>query len=93
MFVEAILGEVNRRLEARNFTNPIQPFQLGLLSKMIAGKAFVYDKRQPQLSKLIQYIGEIFRDDRKGLGHKLTMQELPHAINMLTIYDYEFSQL
>ena len=44
MFVEAILGEVNRRLEGRDFTNPIQPFQLGLVSKMIAAKAFVYDK-------------------------------------------------
>lgn len=93
MFVEAILGEVNRRLEGKNFNNPIQPFQLGLVSKMIAAKAFVYDKQQPQLSKLIQYIGEIFRDNRKGLGHKLTMKELPHTINMLTIYDYEFSQL
>ena len=44
MFVEAILGEVNRRLEGKDFTNPIQPFQLGLVSKMIAAKAFVYDK-------------------------------------------------
>ena len=45
MFVEAILGEVNRRLEGKNFNNPIQPFQLGLVSKMIAAKAFVYDKQ------------------------------------------------
>ena len=60
---------------------------------MIVAKHFIYDKQQPQLSKFILYIGELLRDEHKGLGHKLTIYELPYIINMLTIYDYEFSKL